>query len=543
MIFSHQFNTNFGSFIVIMTCISDFTILYTWFQMYQSIATIIILCSFLGLSACSTAPKPVPSQSEIPATEIEPPKISEKESQKHQIATLERKALLAKKTQVWAEFIQFSQQLWHLSDEDNQAAIEFQIWHSLKHLPASTLIELAEQSPTLANWTTFAEITQQHPIWQKQRLKDWQDFSLDDPTALYNYHLLPALLTQLNHRNPVTRIAILLPFTGQYAGISHQIRNGILKNHFQQLKHQKSALEFDFYDSSDLTQIQSLYQTAMAQGAEWAIGPLRKTAIEQLTPLAPKNVLALNQVDLPSIWQFNFKSESEAHQINQQLCHQNFQRIGILSSTMDADTRLAQDILFGWHQQSQNRNQTAILKTYPARNPNLRQALGSLINEKQSQERNNNLRWLFGQNLQFTPRLRQDLDAIVLVGNERRLAVFKPQFEFFDLNLPTYGTSKITPSQLFQTPLNPDLAGLIFPTLPAAILPVSVETAFEAYGWDSLTLVQNLNRLDSGLCLNNGVTGRLKIQDREVDHLFIWARYNARGQAVPLHLPNPSGTP
>lgn len=510
--------------------------------MYQSIASIIIsaiiISGFLGLSACSTPPKPVPTQPKPLPTEpkTEQPSI---DSQQKRLALLERNARLAKSNQAWGEFIAVSQQLWLSSDDSNQAAIEYEIWQTLQQLPSDQLATLAEQAPEFSDWVAFTEITQQHPIWQKQRLQDWQELNAENPLAIYNHHLLPSLLNKLAHHQPIHHIAIMLPFTGQYASISEQIRNGLLKNYFKQLQQNQPPLQLTFYDSSDLTQIQSLYQTAMELGVDWVIGPLRKTAIEQLMPLAPENVLALNQVDIPSIWQFNFKSESEAYQITQQLCQRDYQRIGILSSTMDADTRLAQEILFGWRQQGQNQNQTAILKTYPTRNPNLRDALGSLINEKQSQARQNNLRWLFGENLHFTPRLRQDLDAIVLVGNERRLAVFKPQFEFFDLNLPTYGTSKITPSQLAKTPSNPDLSGLIFPTYPAAVSPAQVDTPFEAYGWDSLTLVQSLDRLDSGLCLNQGLMGQLQVQDRQVDHLFSWARYNARGQVIPLEPPVP----
>lgn len=506
--------------------------------MYQSIIAIIILCSFLGLSSCSTPPKP--SKTEMPSQlPAKPPQPSKAEALKRQITTLEQQARLAKNAQAWVDFVQLSQQLWQISDADNQAAIEYQIWGSLKHLAPDSLDSLAEKAPELADWVNFVEITLEHPIWQKQHLKDLQDFSSDNPQALYNHHLLPALINNLDRRQPITHIAVMLPFSGQYASISEQIRNGILKNHFQQRQQGLAPLEFRFYDSSDLTQIQSIYQTAMQQGAQWVIGPLRKTAIEQLAPLAPTNVLALNQVDLPSVWQFNFKSDSEAYQINQQLCQQNYQRLGVLSSTLDADTRLAQDILFSWHQQTDKRNQTAILKTYPTRNPNLRDALGSLINEKHSQARKNNLRWLFSQAIHFTPRLREDLDAIVLIGNERRLAVFKPQFEFFNLNLPTYGTSKITPSHLSQATLNPDLAALIFPTLPAAIHASPVETPFEAYGWDSLTLVQNLDRIDNGLCINQGLTGKLKRQGQEIDHLFRWAQYNDRGKVIPLTATTP----
>ncbi len=131
----------------------------------------------------------------------------------------------------------------------------------------------------------------------------------------------------------------------------------------------------------------------------------------------------------------------------------------------------------------------------------------------------------------------------MLVGNTRRLGVFKPQFKFFELDLPIYGTSKITPAQLDKTPANRDLSDLIFPTMPAALKPTPLNTPFEAFGWDSLTIVMNQDNLAPGVCLNNGMTGRLSIQENEIDHDYVWGKYSSAGLAEKAPDIRPSETP
>lgn len=498
--------------------------------MFRQIALILTFFAVAWLAGCSTTPKQSERLKEIQRDFLNAlPKIP------NQLDYLENAIQEAKNDQAWAEYIQLSRELWTEVDDSNRLAIEFQVWSTFKNLPQTTLQKLqtsSEDNADLQNWLRLVEATQQKAIWQKQALRDLKDFY---PTALYAEHLLPELQNKLNHPNTIKNIAVLLPFSGDYANISLQIRNGLLKNHFST----QSDLNIRFYDSSDLSELKQTYLTAVHQGAEWVIGPLRKEAIETLVDLKPENLLALNQINNPNIKQFNFKSESEAAQITQKLQYHDFKRIGILTSTASSDTNLAQHTLYNWTQTDGNH---AVLKSYPTQRPNLRAALGSVINEPESEARKNNLKWLFKEQIHFTPRLRQDLDAIVLIGSTERLAVFKPQFKFFDLNLPTYGSSKLTPAQLKQTPPNKDLSHLIFPTMTAALKETPLKTPFEAFGWDSLTVVLNQENLAPGLCLNKGMTGKLSMQDNLIDHTFIWAQYDRYGyitEAPPYVPPQP----
>lgn len=500
------------------------------FEMFKQIALILAFFAAAWLAGCSTTPKQSDRLKEIQRDFLNAlPKLP------NQLDYLEYSIQEAKSDQAWAEYIQLSRELWTEVDDSNRLAIEFQVWSTFKNLPQTTLQELqtsSEDNADLQNWLRLVEATEQKPILQKQALRDLREFY---PTALYAEHLLPELQNKLKHPATIKNIAVLLPFSGDYANISLQIRNGLLKNHFAN----QSDLKIRFYDSSDLSELKQTYLTAIHQGAEWVIGPLRKEAIETLAELKPENLLALNQINDPNIKQFNFKSESEATQITHKLQYHDFKRIGILTSTASSDTNLAQHIMYNWIQTEGNH---AVLKTYPTQRPNLRNALGSVINEPESEARKNNLKWLFKEKIHFAPRLRQDLDAIVLLGSTERLAVFKPQFKFFDLNLPTYGSSKLTPAQLKQTPPNKDLSHLIFPTMTAALKETSLKTPFEAFGWDSLTLVLNQENLAPGICLNKGMTGKLSMQDNLIDHTFTWAQYDRYGyitEAPPYVPPQP----
>lgn len=490
--------------------------------MLKQIAFISVLFfPVLWLSSCSTPSKKIETVEKV----MTDPKSSAAEKQAI-LLELEDAIRDAKKRQAWPDYIQLSQSLWQKVGPSDQLAIEYQVWSTLKQLPPKTLAQLQAQAETdqnieMLDWLALVEATQQRPIWQKQSLRDLAEFNTG---AFYNEHLLAQLQTRLEHPVPVKHVAVLLPFSGQYANISEQIRDGILKNHFA---HQRDTI-IRFYDSSDLNNLQQTYLNAVHQGAEWVIGPLTKEAVETLAALKPNNLIALNHVDQSQVKQFNFKSESEAFQINQKLQYNNMKRIGILTSTANSDAALASQIAGDW---KQTKGHVAVLKSYPTKNPNLRKALGSVINETNSQARKNNLYWLFREKIEFTPRTRQDLDAIVLVGNTRRLGVFKPQFKFFELDLPIYGTSKITPAQLDKTPANRDLSDLIFPTMPAALKPTPLNTPFEAFGWDSLTIVMNQDNLAPGVCLNNGMTGRLSIQENEIDHDYVWGKYSSAGLA------------
>ncbi|KUJ72767.1 penicillin-binding protein activator [Thiomicrospira sp. WB1] len=182
----------------------------------------------------------------------------------------------------------------------------------------------------------------------------------------------------------------------------------------------------------------------------------------------------------------------------------------------------------------QRRPVQALLKTFPDKRPNLRDALGQLINENESQARKNNLRWLLKEPIEFTPRPRQDLDAVVLVTHLKQLAVFRPQFDFFELTLPLYSTSDAMPKAFYAPKAMPDLAGIEFPAMNAAFGQHPAKTQFEAFGWDALALAHQRDWLKPGLCFHTTATGNLGYADKQYQRHLRWARYTQNGEVVPV---------
>ena len=493
--------------------------------MLHSILSFILVSIALLLASCSSTPKQPDTSTSQKNTSV-----FEQTLKQNNLNELEQETRTALKNQDWPEFISLSHQLWQQAKPSDQIAIEYTVWNQLNQLPPKKLSELKQNgSIDMQDWIELVEVTQIETIWQKQAIRDLQEFHGE---AIYNTHLTEQLLKRLYRPHKIKQIAVLLPFSGPYAKISIQIRNGMIRN---QLLNSPDT-ELRFYDTSQTEQIAPLYKLAKQNGAEVILGPIQKKSIEQLEKINDKNLITLNKSINHS--SFSYRSASESWQISQKLCDKNYANLAILTSTQKSDYKLAQEIGSYWKQQSDGQ---LVLKTYPVKNPNLRKALGSVINEEQSQSRKDNLQWLLKENLFYKPRTRQDLDAIVLLGNNRQIAVFKPQFDFFELSLPIYSSSKITPSKLSSDKPNKDLRNVNFPSFTAALNPSSLQTKFEAFGWDSFTIATHQQQFGSNTCLNSGQTGRLFKDGKEYDRLFIWAKYDLNG--IPQRISSIPTTP
>lgn len=468
----------------------------------------------LGLNSCS-APAPKTS------TDIVLPTSSKASAP----AQLEAAIRQAKQSKNWPEYIKLSEQLWAMADSENQLAIEYSIWQTLSKQfnTPNAINQLANsKNPALASWAELLNAMNQPGLFKRQAL---QDLSLFEESALYQSNLFKALQWRFQTEQAIKQVAVLLPFNGKYQHISEQIRNGILKAYMAS----DQTINLTFYDSSKLDDVLAQYQRAKQEGADLVIGPLTKEAIDQLAGQNITDIIALNNTDEKSFKSFNYRTQSEGVQITQQLKKNGFKRIGILTSEASRDLKTAEALQAQWLSDEKNH---AVLSTYAQKNLNLRKALGDLINEELSQARHNNLRWLLRRNMEFFPRTRKDLQAIVLVGQADQVAVFHPQFEFFELELPVYATSNLTPSNLQSPDINKDLSNVIFPTIPAVFSQNALNTELEAFGWDSFILAKQLGNLAPNLCLNQGESGILFLNGQEIDKKLIWAQYSNKGELM-----------
>jgi hypothetical protein len=513
---------------------------------FKKAALGLLLLGALFLHGCSTPPKPVqkvtPKAVATPLViqEVAPPTASE----------LEQMAREAIKTQNYVALADLSHQLWQMAeDPEDRRAIVWQTWQAFLRAPAPMLLQLRqpilqeeipseneEETPDASLAAEWAQLAWQWKSAQGvYRLSNVEnEIALSSDPDFFST-LTPFLKSQLLEPQYRRQVAVFLPLSGKYRPLTEQIRNGLIKN----VLTNHPELTLVFYDTQETPNMQELLVQAKEEGADLFIGPLRKANLNQMAQITDPTVsqlIALNQIEAPTTFtQFGFSALSESVQIESQLCQQGYRHLGILSSQSTGNMRLSQTLAYQWRNQLLHH---AAFKSYPTRRPNLRHALGSLINETQSQARKANLQWLLQEQLTFLPRTRKDLEAIVLVGNRKRVAVFKPQFKFFDLKLPVYGTSKLTPEKLTKSPAIKDLSQVVFPTIPAALNPTQVDTPLEAFGWDSLTLALSRQLLAPQLCLNDGLTGQLELtEDNQIDHLLSWAVYNKQGRPIPWHPP------
>jgi len=479
----------------------------------------------LGLTACGNVPN-------IPSAETKPKEVVSKKVDSVQAPQLkdyslkELKALQAKAAHQsqWADYLIYSTQIWHKSNNNPavQSQIEEQAWLILNSL-SSQQLALIERSThaDVQPWVSLLNTFEGSKYDVKANLMNLTSFESD---AIFHKHLLAKLIAQQPKAESIKQIAVLLPLEGRYKVIGKQIRSGIIKAFFAS----DQTITLKFYDSSELANLEVIYTQAKQEGADRVIGPLRKEALQELASFRDDKLLALNNIDGTSFTQFSFRSADPSLQMLRKFETAGYKRIGILTNDSKSSLNKAKVL----QQTLTQANYQAVLSVYPDKKPRLRDALGALIHEKQSDERENNLRWLIGQKLNFFPRTRQDLDAIVIYDNAHRMSVFRPQFDFFELDTPVFGDTELTPTNFQDIKQNRDLNRVNFLTYPAILKPVDLKSKFEAFGWDSFIVSTHIEDLQNGGCLANAKTGVLSLNENEISQKLIWAKYNKDGQLI-----------
>ncbi|BBP46569.1 hypothetical protein THMIRHAS_19420 [Thiosulfatimonas sediminis] len=488
----------------------------------------------LTLSGCST-PAPAPVEKKPPVVVPEEPKVVVTPIKPMPIMTAidpeeERQKALA--AQDWQTYLQFSDDLWQDAPEARKIQLETEIWQTLLPLDDTTLALLENSRDMRVDaWAHLVRVFRQQGLAFKQGLQNLNEFEQD---AIYQAHLLPQLLAQLPSEKRISQIAVFLPLNSKFKPVAEQVQRGILKA-FYQNSNLQNQLQIRFYDSSDESQVSSLYFQAKQDGADVVIGPLRKSAIEQLQGFDDPYIIALNEIGKATPFpQFSLKSSDKIGQMTDGFVQQQYQNIGIINSDSPEQSLQASLLINAW---SNPPFHTQTQVTYSNEKPRLREAFDQLLNAEQSTERKNVLSRSIGEKLDFYPRVRQDLDAVVVFDSAQRLAVINPQKALYLLDIPIYGATSMSRQDLATLQNNRDLKQTIVLTQPLVLNPQTLNSAFEAFGWDALMLATNLGALQQGGCLSNTKTGQLSLIDNKVVQALVWAKFDDQGQLQAYQLP------
>lgn len=334
-------------------------------------------------------------------------------------------------------------------------------WQALMSTALAELLQTAHNTSAsdsdFAGWLELAIIGKQNQgdlDAQIAALSRWQNANPQHPAARHPPGGL-AILEALSANRP-RQLAVLLPFAGRYAAPGQAVRDGLMAAWYQARQAGSQVPALRFYDTAnDATDFETLYRQVVTDGADFIIGPLDKDKLKLLFDSGnlPVPTLALNEVldygtPPANLYQFSLSNEQEIAQLSTRMTASGHTHLILVYGPDTWAVRAAE--MFG--SQWQNEQQHILAATTWNNARDMPTALKQTLGLNRSQERKNNLQSLFGYDLQFEPRRRQDVDAIVLIASPDTGRLLMPMLQFlYAGDVPAYATSHI-----FTGTPNPD---------------------------------------------------------------------------------------
>ena len=362
------------------------------------------------------------------------------------------------------------------------------------------------------------------------------------------------------------RIALFLPFSGRLANAGETVRDGFLSGYF--LSRAKSRQSIRIYDTG-AGSVTALYRQALRDGADFIVGPLSKEnaadmwAIDPEVPTLTLNTVAVSNKDRAYPTQFALTVEDEARAIAQRVVADGRRRVIVLRSgenwTARAFTVLSERLASGEASNTGAGSPSEGQRQPPPAGTRLVGAgvflegadvtsvVGETLLIEASKERHQGVQRMVGTEVEFTPRRRTDVDAVIALIDGSQLASLKPALAFhFASDLPIYASSQAARDVREQG----DLELLRICDMPWRLFPPEIKAqmreafpnnrgtrdALFAFGLDAYRLVNQMSRLtastDSRIM---GVTGTLKLgPDGVIRREPVWAMArNGRFEPLP----------
>lgn len=422
------------------------------------------------------------------------------------------------------------------------------IWSSLVRVPKSVLALQHSRTSNLPYkaWLELALIHQGNQIdisQQAQNTAAWrQRWSESDslpvlPNAISLLQTLPA--------NRPRSVAVMLPLTGSLADAGKAVVEGLTAAYFTAKQQGWDVPTITTYDTHR-NSMNTLYQQALIDGADFIIGPLQKSKVIELFTIETQlPILTLNYVTngMPpprNITQFGLAAEDEARQLALEVWREKHNNIIVLRSDTDWAKRAAETFSQYWSEYGGQLAGTTVLTS--AENFSAETAAGLLLT--QSEERNRQLENIFGTRMEFTPRRRSDVDAILLLTNSAQAKSLKPLISYHYANdLPVFSSSRVNDGDKNRNS-NADLNGIIFNETPWILeqheIKQQANSMYQnnkqlgqlfAMGIDVFYLHPRLEQLGQSPSTRvQGMTGRLALQDRRITRELTMALFE-KGQA------------
>jgi outer membrane PBP1 activator LpoA protein len=442
-----------------------------------------------------------------------------------------------------------------LNSQDEVRANQRLIWQGLQQSAAGNADFSAPpgSSATVTGWLDLgraALTAARNPFTANEDLADWRSRYPSHPAnSLLSEDVLPNLGVGLAYP---PQIGLILPLSGRQQGAGVAVRDGFLAALLQQEQSQRPVV--NVYDSAEMGAT-TAYRRAIAEGAQFVVGPLTKDDVTAIAASGETSVLtlALNQTadeaTVPSLlFQFALDPEDEARQVAQRVAADGRMR-GLL---LLPNNEWGQRIFKAFDTELKTLGGSiAGMRFYDPAARDYSQPITQLLLIDESRTRANTLSATLGTHLEFEPRRRGDAQFVFVGAQPVQGRSLRPALRFhLSEDLPIYATSDIFEP---DATANSDLEGVIFPDMPWVISPDAVSTQLRtalskhwparargrgrlyAFGFDAYRLVPLLKagRFGNAHAVP-GMTGLLSIDSKGRVHRELdWAQV-ADGKPNPL---------
>jgi outer membrane PBP1 activator LpoA protein len=380
-----------------------------------------------------------------------------------------------------------------LSDSSFWQGSNTDIWGRLGHVPLVQL-DAAASTPdaTQRGWIKLAIINKRFGADSKQLAQQLIAWRTEFPSHPGN-SLFPdnSSLSSLSNLSPPKHIALLLPLQGANATSGQAVRDGFLSAYYDSLAKTGVQQTISFYDTNKNPNMSALYQQAVAEGADFVVGPLLKTDVESLTHSGTFTVptLELNYTDVwlgslgNNLYQFGLSPLDESQQMADKASSAHLSRAIIIAPQSDWGQRNLGILTSRWQSLG-----GSVVETYRfSKQSNLTQDISNLMHVSAKDNRPNN---------QPAPQdRRKDFDVIFLLADEQKAREIVPLLKFYYANnIPIYATSSVW-SGTPNAQKDQDLNGVIFCDIPWT-LEMNHGNRLSAVGQDAYLLSRELPRMN-----------------------------------------------
>ena len=424
---------------------------------------------------------------------------------------------------------QLADQILRGTQADTAAAWKRSVWQNLERTDKQQLLTAFPNAadPQWRGWLALALINRQTDSEMQRELVQWRTENPGHPAA----NPLPGGLDYLLASSTQNgKVALILPLSGQLAQAGKAVLDGFLAAHYADDSTGQATNELLVIDVGEFPSASNAYDEALREEASIVVGPLSKEALADLAtrPERPIPILALNRIDpiLPAqgsaLVQLSLAPEDEAISVAELAFGRGARRAIIITPAGDWGSKVETALRERWGSLGGTIASNTTYSTYDDYSSSVTSALAL----DTSEQRASDLRTAIGINIEFTPRRRQDADAIFLLShNGAEARSIRPLLAFhYAGDLPVYAISNIYNGipdernqdlngiQLVETPwllgANPDLLA----ALATGDAKSGNYTRLNALGADAYLVQSNFLRLQSGAdALMRGNTGLLTL--------------------------------